>query len=526
MLKHNLRLQVPFPAPRVNAELGIYEIDVAASGRRKATGSYYTPAVLIDLILDGSLDPVLDRAAGLATPGAAETAMLNVNLCDPACGSGHFLIVAARRMARRLAILRSGTSAPDAESLRRSLGDVVTRCIYGVDIDARAVELTKINLWRECGQSGGPPATLDQHVRCGDSLLLDWPSAFPQVFSSPGKSGSPVRSGPEEAAGFDLIVGNPPFVNVIQGGIPAAVKKRLAAGPGQLGGTADLAFHFLGLAHRLARPEGRIGFVQPKTFLNADSAAALRQTLRRQRPPTRIYVPRTATFFRNTGAYVCLLVLGGGSTCLVSDDESPRDARWTSGRVTHANWWRSVQTILKRLDSPPAASTQRLGDRFEVQASMTAGEAYQIRGSLQDRAKGPGLKLITTGLIDPFACKWGQMECRYLGRRYRHPRVGRSEDLPPSLDRRLHKAARPKLLVAGLCNRLEACLDAAGQSIGAVSTFSIFHAADSLDELARLCRWLNSPAATDQLRAELGAASVGGGYMTVKKKTLAGLMVP
>jgi hypothetical protein len=519
MLKHNLH-------PRINAELGIFEIDVAASGRRKVTGSYYTPAALIDVLLDGALDPVLDQAAGRATSAAAEAAMLDLKVCDPACGSGRFLVTAARRLARRLAVVRSGDAEPDAETIRRSFGDVVTHSIYGVDIDPAAVELTKVNLWRECGEAGGRPSLLDQHLQCGDSLLLDWQSAFTEVFLPRGSGGSANGGRPEGSAGFDVIVGNPPFVNVIQGGIPTAVRKRLAAGPSRLGGTADLAFHFLNLAHRLARPEGRIGFVQPKTFLNADSAGPLRQTLRRQRPPSLIYVPRTATFFPGAGAYVCLLALGGGPLCCVSDDESPREACWTSGQITHANWWRSVQAILRNLDPPPASSAVRLGDRFEVHASMTAGDAYQIQASVQDDAEGPGLKLVTTGLIDPFTCNWGRVECRYLGRRYAYPRVGRGDAFSSTLDRRLRKAARPKLLVAGLCDRLEAYLDAAGQCVGAVSTFSIFHPADSLDDLSRLCRWLNSPAATGQLRAELGAASVGGGYMTVKKKTLADLMVP
>ncbi len=489
--------------PRINGELGIFEINVATSRRRKTTGSYYTPATLINVLLDGALDPALDEAAGRPTSEAAEAAILDLKVCDPACGSGHFLVAAARRIARRLATVRSSGAEPAPEAIREALGDVVARCIYGVDIDPRAVDLTKINLWLECRKPGRPPSLLDQHLQCGNSLFFHW-----------------------QSGGFDVLVGNPPFASVIRGGIPDAVKKRLAARLPHLGGTADLAFHFLSLAHTLARPGGRIGFVQPKTFLNADSAGELRETLLRERPPSRIYVPRTATFFPNTGAYVCLLVLGGGASCSVSDDEWPQHASWTSGQIAHGNWWRSTQAILRKLDAPPAPSAVRLGERFEVQASMTAGDAYQIKASLEDDAQGPGLKLVTTGLIDPFACKWGRVECRYLGCRYTYPRVGRRQAFPSALDHRLRKAARPKLLVAGLCDRLEAYLDATGQCVGAVSTFSVFHPADSLDDLSRLCRWLNSPAATCQLRAELGAASVGGGYMTVKKRTLAGLMMP
>ena len=96
----------------------------AGGNERKKTGSYYTPTSLIDCLLDSSLDPVLDdatkraeiaaTAAGMDTSEAIVEALLSVTVCDPACGSGHFLVAAARRIAKRVASVREHNPEPPA----------------------------------------------------------------------------------------------------------------------------------------------------------------------------------------------------------------------------------------------------------------------------------------------------------------------------------------------------------------------------------------------------------------------------
>jgi hypothetical protein len=106
----------------------------------------------------------------------AEQALLDLKVCDPACGSGHFLIAAAHRIAKRLAAIRAGEDEPAPESIQHALRDVVGRCIYGVDMNPMAVELCKINLWLEALQPGRPLSFLDHHIRCGNSLLGTTPA--------------------------------------------------------------------------------------------------------------------------------------------------------------------------------------------------------------------------------------------------------------------------------------------------------------------------------------------------------------
>src|SRR5690606_13335484 len=87
-----------------------------------------------------------------------------------ACGSGHFLLAAARRIATRVARARAEGVA-SAEDFRRALRDVARCCIHGVDRNPMAVELTKVALWSETVEPGKPLGFLDANIRCGDALF-------------------------------------------------------------------------------------------------------------------------------------------------------------------------------------------------------------------------------------------------------------------------------------------------------------------------------------------------------------------
>src|SRR6266567_2254075 len=154
--------------PVLYIEAAKFELKTASGHERKTTGSYYTPTSLINCLLDSALDPVLDEAEKQSD---AETAILNLKVCDPACGSGHFLIAAAHRIAKRLASIRTGVEEPAPAERRRALRDVVGRCIYGVDINPMSVELCKVSLWMEAIEPGKPLSFLEQHIQCGNSLL-------------------------------------------------------------------------------------------------------------------------------------------------------------------------------------------------------------------------------------------------------------------------------------------------------------------------------------------------------------------
>ena len=108
-------------------------------------------------------------AGGEGSP--AERALLSLKVCDPACGSGHFLLAAARRIGQELARVRSGEEHPPPEAYRRAVRDVIQHCIYGVDKNPLAVDLCKVALWLEGHNRGLPLTFLDHRIKCGDSLV-------------------------------------------------------------------------------------------------------------------------------------------------------------------------------------------------------------------------------------------------------------------------------------------------------------------------------------------------------------------
>ena len=157
--------------PRYDAEQLSYTLETLPGNERKETGSYYTPTSLVDCLLDSALDPLLDEACAKPTPEDRVAALLDITVCDPACGSGHFLVAAARRIAKRVAAEEIGEAEPPDAVVRAALRRVVGRCIYGVDVNPMAAELARVSLWLEALEPGKPLSYLDQNIRVGNSLL-------------------------------------------------------------------------------------------------------------------------------------------------------------------------------------------------------------------------------------------------------------------------------------------------------------------------------------------------------------------
>jgi hypothetical protein len=157
--------------PRYDPEQLAYTLETLAGNERKESGSYYTPTSLVECLLDSALDPLLDEACNHGTAEERVSALLDITVCDPACGSGHFLVAAARRIAKRTAAEETGESEPPDAVVRAALRRVTGRCIYGVDINPMAAELAKVSLWIEALDPGRPLSYLDQNIRVGNSLL-------------------------------------------------------------------------------------------------------------------------------------------------------------------------------------------------------------------------------------------------------------------------------------------------------------------------------------------------------------------
>ena len=158
--------------PQVVQRQGIYSFELVTGSERKTTGSYYTPPELVGQLIKSALEPVIEqKLLEAATKEEQELALLSLKTCDPACGSGHFLLAAARRIGLELARVRTGEAQPGPEPLRQAIRDVIQNCIYGVDLNPLAVDLCKVALWIEGFSRGLPLNFLDHRIKCGNSLV-------------------------------------------------------------------------------------------------------------------------------------------------------------------------------------------------------------------------------------------------------------------------------------------------------------------------------------------------------------------
>ncbi|MBD2138380.1 restriction endonuclease [Anabaena sp. FACHB-1237] len=208
--------------PQIRQNNGIFEFILVSGSDRKTTGSYYTPPQLVQQLIKTALEPVIEdklknltpqppslqgkgenilpassvlpsspalspssvippssvlppsplrRGAGGEVISSQEQALLSIKVIDPACGSGHFLLAAARRIGKELAKVRTGEAQPAPEPLRQAVRDVIQNCIYGVDLNPLAVDLCKVALWIEGFATGRPLNFLDHRIKCGNSLV-------------------------------------------------------------------------------------------------------------------------------------------------------------------------------------------------------------------------------------------------------------------------------------------------------------------------------------------------------------------
>ena len=135
---------------------------------RSSSGSHYTPEELVRPLIKHSLDYLIEDKLKKPDP---EKGLLSLTICDVACGSGHILLSAARRVGFELAKIRSKEDQPTPTVLRVAVRDVIRHCIYGVDLNPLAVELCKVALWLEAHEPGEPLNFLDHHIKCGNAIV-------------------------------------------------------------------------------------------------------------------------------------------------------------------------------------------------------------------------------------------------------------------------------------------------------------------------------------------------------------------
>ena len=419
---------------------GRLRLSVEGSSGRKAAGSYFTPEPLVEWLLDHTLEPALDDVGA------------DVQVCDPACGAGVFLVAATRRMRRR-------GVAPDAALAR----------VTGVDTDRAALELARTCLWLELVEPGRPVAMPPLALLADDALL------------------SGVLDHAAVDRGYDVVVGNPPFLNQLERltahapGVAATLNDRSY---GTLRPYTDVSAVFLQRAAGWVGPGGRIGLVQPQSLLAARDAAGVRAYVAGTCALEALWASDAPVF--DAHVITCAPVLRRGAPQgpvrrfhgPAFDELAPRpDPVLTGG-------WSYL--LAAGLGIPEVVLSRDSGVLADV-AACTADfrdQYYGLAPYVHEAADAPTrdvAPLVTSGLIDPAEVKWGTASTRFLKRRWDAPVI----DLDALRgDAKLHAwAVRrlvPKVLVGTQGKVVEAVADQDGRWLPSVPTITVVPDPDRL----------------------------------------------
>jgi hypothetical protein len=310
---------------------------LASINERKRNGVYYTPEWVVNLLVEETMGPwfqAAKREAGYPPPDdgepdrkAIETYLTRVRamkVLDPACGSGAFLISAFRRLLReRQAIdadLDRAGGGLEKTGETRAIAEILANNIYGVDLGPASVEIAKLALWLHSARADSPLSSLD-HIRCGNSLVghdfwagrertpeledrirsFDWREAFPEVWPD------------GEAGGFDIVLGNPPYVKLqnlmkVDADVAGYLQDRrgddtyLSA---QTGNT-DLYLPFIEKGLRLLAPGGRMAYIAPSLWAVNQYGEGLRRLVRRSRQLDRWLDFKSHQIFEEAITYTAL----------------------------------------------------------------------------------------------------------------------------------------------------------------------------------------------------------------------------
>ena len=282
----------------IQAELEGIETDKSKS-KRKKDGVFYTPKYITKYIVDNTVGKLCEEKKTELEIDEAEYEkdrkgrkkttlkallkkledyrkwLLDLTICDPACGSGAFLNQALEFLISEHQYIDelNAKLLGEAMILRDIENAILENNLFGVDINEESVEIAKLSLWLRTAQKGRKLTLLNNNIKCGNSLIDDreiagdkafnWQNEFPKVF---------------EKGGFDVVIGNPPYVRQE---LLSDIKPYLEEHYESYAGTADLFTYFYEKGIAIFNKKGLMSFIT-NDFNKTTSSTALRKFLQEQ----------------------------------------------------------------------------------------------------------------------------------------------------------------------------------------------------------------------------------------------------
>jgi type I restriction-modification system DNA methylase subunit len=438
---------------------------------KKAGGVYYTPAYIVDYIVKNTVGKLCEAKS----PKQIE----KLRILDPACGSGSFLIGAYTSLLdyHRDWYVKQGPEK-HAKVIYQGAGGhwylttqekkrILLNNIYGVDIDSQAVEVTKLSLLLKVLEGESEETIgktlklfreralpdLGNNIKCGNSLIgpdfhknkqmsllgdedryrinaFDWHSEFPDMFPSPSGRGTKG----EGEGGFDAVIGNPPYVRIqaLQEWAPIEVQHYKSAYKSAGKGNYDLYVVFVEKGLSLLNKNGRLGFILPHKFFNAQYGEPLRDLISKGNHLSEVVHFGDQQVFAGATTYTCLLFLkkAGSEQCQltkVTDLPAWRvkgealEGSIPNKQVTKAEWNFTVgkdAELFERL-SKMSVKLRDVTDRIYQGPITSADTVYLFEQSR------PGKKNATTEVFSRELNKWIPLESKILKCVVRSGDIGR-----------------------------------------------------------------------------------------------------
>lgn len=477
----------------------------SGTGSRKDTGSYYTPSYIVDYIVAKVLEPLCN--------GKSAKEILSLKVCDPAMGSGHFLIGTTKYLEEKVldAIYREEKNPEiNREDIR---WEILHNCIYGIDLNPLAVELAKFSLWMYTVRKGQELEPLSDQLIPADSLLDQ----------------KRVKSHFGLKEGFDGIVGNPPYVNTfllerILAKNPT-YKEDIKANLKSAKGAFDICSLFIEVAKTIG-PKARIGYILPNKLVAVDSAKGMREFIKDDSATflESIDDVSNAPIFEDAAVYPIILCMSNKRPKTVAvrkhQVKFDSDLAWVEKEFPTDV---EDKYLANLLDESGVGSYESvlMGKEFEITSAATVDEAYKaIKPNITTKKPRSGVKFAVSGNFISFGCTWDDQKVQYLKSGYVKPYL----DLSSSkiIEKRKQQYGKNKLIIPNMTQMLRAYFDK-GEIAPGISTTMIF---GRKEELKAVGAYLNSKTATKVYAGMFESLHLNGGALRVGTPQLEQMPIP